>query len=291
MIAWAPALLALLLGCAVGSFLNVVIARLPRMLEAQWNEQARAWLKEHPSAHAQSAHAASEPGPAESVPLSLARPASHCPACHTPIRWYDNLPLIGFIRLRGRCRQCGQAISWQYPLVEALTGLWFLAAYVLWGGDVTALCWAVFGSALIALSFIDAQHHLLPDDITLPLCWAGLLASALGLIPVDPVSAIWGAAAGYLMLWVVAQVYLRWRGFEGMGYGDLKLLAALGAWLGWQNLSMLVLVASVLGIIHGLLRSRAQREASPHFAFGPSLCLAAALLLLWGRGQPVALPF
>ena len=143
------------------------------------------------------------------------------------------------------------------------------------------------GAALIALAFIDARTQYLPDILTQPLCWAGLLASSLGWLSVDLQSAVWGAVIGYGLLWAVALAYRLLKGVEGMGAGDFKLLAALGAWLGWQNISMLVLLASVMGIAHGLLRPRARRELSPHFPFGPSLCLAAVVILFWGHGQPV----
>ncbi len=269
--------LALVLGLVVGSFLNVVIDRLPRMMERRWREECQALV---------------EPQATLTQPrFDLAHPASHCPHCLAPIRWHDNIPLWGFVYLRGRCRDCGQPIPWRVLWVEALTGLWFVFSVWNWGFDLAALCWALWGSALIALAFIDAQEQCLPDDLTLPLCWAGMLASTLGWIAVDPVSAIWGAAIGYLLLWGVAQAYERARGQVGMGQGDFKLLAALGAWLGWQNLSLLLLIACVLGIAHGLMRPRAQRLASPHFAFGPSLCLAGFALAGWGRGQPVWLVF
>jgi leader peptidase (prepilin peptidase) / N-methyltransferase len=280
---WLVLLVALALGLLVGSFLNVVISRLPRMLARQWREESLAFLASDPSPLA-------GPGEAEDR-LNLSQPASHCPQCRHPIRWRDNLPLLSFGALRGRCRHCDHAISWRYPLVEALTGAWFACAALVWGGNITAFCWALWGAALIALAFIDAEHQLLPDNLTLPLCWLGLLASTLGWIAVDPVSAVWGAAVGYLLLWGVAQAYERLRGQVGMGQGDFKLLAALGAWLGWQNLSLLLLLACALGIAHGLLRPREQRQASAHFAFGPSLCLAALVVVLWGRGQPVLLAF
>ncbi len=281
---WLVSVLALGLGLLVGSFLNVVISRLPRMLERQWREDSLVFL-----ATDSATPSASDDG--DTARFDLAHPASHCPQCQSPIFWQDKLPILSFVFLRGRCRQCGQAISLRYPLVEALTAVWFATAAWLWGSDITALCWALWGAVLIALAFIDAEHQLLPDNLTLPLCWAGLLASTLGWIAVDPISALWGAALGYLLLWMVAQVYLRLRGQVGMGQGDFKLLAALGAWLGWQNLSMLLLLACVMGICHGLLRPRAHRLASPHFAFGPSLCLAAVVVLWVGRGQAVLLAF
>jgi leader peptidase (prepilin peptidase)/N-methyltransferase len=255
-----------LLGLAIGSFLNVVIARLPRMIEREFESGA------------------------DATAFNLSTPASHCPACLTPLTWRDKWPVLSFVWLRGRCRHCGAAISWLYPAVEVLTALWFVAMVGLYGMGVTAWCWSAWGAGLIALACIDARTHYLPDAITQPLCWAGLLAASLGWIGVDLNSAVWGAVAGYLMLWSVAWVFRRLRGVEGMGAGDFKLLAALGAWLGWQSLSVLVLVASVLGIAQGLLRPRALREAQPYFPFGPSLCLAGVLVLIWGRGQPVGLP-
>ncbi len=282
---WLAPLMALGLGLIVGSFVNVVIARLPRMLERRWREDCQDTLAPLGSGVAAGSDA---PVPRR---LDLARPASHCPQCLAPIRWHDNLPILGFLMLRGRCRDCGQAIPWRYPVVEAMTGLWFALCVAVWGLSLTSVCWAAWGAVLMALAFIDADHQLLPDDLTLPLCWAGLLASTLGWIAVDPISAVWGAAIGYLLLWGVAWVYAQLRGLEGMGQGDFKLLAALGAWLGWQNLSLLLLIACVLGIAHGLWRPREQRVASPHFAFGPSLALAAVTVALWGRGHPVLLAF
>ncbi len=253
-----------LLGLVVGSFLNVVIARLPRMIEREFDSQA------------------------DVAAFNLSTPASHCPACLTPLTWRDKWPLLSFLWLRGRCRHCGAAISWQYPAVELLTALWFVGMAWVYGVSLTAACWSFWGAALIALACIDARTYYLPDAITQPLCWAGLMAASLGWIGVDLTSALWGAVLGYLMLWSVAGVFRLLRGIEGMGGGDFKLLAALGAWFGWQSISVLVLVACVLGMGHGLLRSRAQRLAQPHFPFGPSLCLAAVLLWVWGRGQPVS---
>lgn len=286
-------LMALVLGLVVGSFLNVVIERLPRMMERRWREDCAVDWGVDPVDGSMPCNAQSDLAP--KAPLTgrfnLAHPPSHCPQCLAPIRWHDNIPLWGFLRLRGRCRDCGQPIPWRVLWVEALTGAWFAWCVWAWGPEMTAVCWALWGSALIALAFIDAQVQYLPDDLTLPLCWAGLLAATLGWIAVDPISAIWGAAMGYLLLWGVAWAYERWRQQVGMGQGDFKLLAALGAWLGWQNLSLLLLIACVLGLIHGLSRPRELRQASPHFAFGPSLCLAGFVMAWWGRGQPVLVTF
>ena len=253
-----------LLGLLVGSFLNVVIVRLPRMIEREWQSD-----------------------PTDGPVFNLARPASHCTVCLTPLSWRDKWPLLSHVLLRGRCRYCGTALSWQYPWVEALSAVWFMAMVAWFGVSPAAACWSAWGAVLIALSFIDARTQYLPDGLTQPLCWAGLMAASLGWIAVDVQSALWGAVMGHLLLWSLAHAYKWLKGTEGMGGGDAKLLAALGAWLGWQNISVLVLLASVLGLVHGLSRPRTLREQSPHFPFGPSLCLAAALLLGWGRGEPV----
>ena len=275
---------AFFLGLIFGSFFNVVIARLPRMIESEWlwqcQEQARAlgWT-------------APPESPPQTNRLNLLRPASHCLQCATPIGWRHNIPVLSYLFLRGQCRACGQAISWHYPVVEVLTGIWFVWAIAWWGVGISALAWVVFGSALIVLAVIDAQTQYLPDNITQPLCWAGLLAAALDWIPVDLFNALMGAVAGYLMVWSVAQLFKLLTKKEGMGQGDFKLLAAMGAWLGWQNLSPLLLLASLLGITHGLLHRKLKPQEAPHFPFGPSLCLAAFAVLLWGRGQPVGLIF
>jgi leader peptidase (prepilin peptidase)/N-methyltransferase len=262
MSAWIEWGLVGVLGLVIGSFLNVVIVRLPRMLER-------------------------DPRQADEPAYNLAQPASHCPACLTPLAWRDKWPLVSFMVLRGRCRHCGVGLSWQYPMVEAMTALWFALMAAWFGNTPTAWCWAFWGATLIALAFIDARTQYLPDALTQPLCWAGLMASSLGWLSVDLQSALWGAVLGYGLLWAVALIYRLLKGIEGMGAGDFKLLAALGAWLGWQNLSMLVLLASVMGIAQGLARPKKQREESPHFPFGPSLCLAGVLILMVGRGQPV----
>lgn len=271
----------LILGLAVGSFLNVVIARLPRIMEREWSDAALALAQEKgwtaPPTHDD------RPEPI----LSLSVPASHCLACQTPISWYHNIPLLGFALLRGRCKACGQTISWQYPAIELVTALWFGASLWWWGLSITACAWMAWGATLIALSVIDARTQYLPDALTQPLCWAGLIAASMGWIAVDAQSALLGAVAGYLLLYGVAAVFRHLRGIDGMGQGDFKLLAALGAWMGWQSLSALVLIASVMGLLHGGLRLKLQPDASPYFPFGPSLCLAAWALVIWNRGQPM----
>jgi len=244
----------LVLGLAVGSFLNVLIERCPRMLEREWLTQSLALAREQGWTPPAGAQIEATP------PLNLFTPGSHCPRC-------------------------------QAPVVELVTALWFGCAMLLWGPGVTAWVWMAWGATLIALTVIDARTQYLPDDLTLPLCWAGLLAASLGWLPTDLHSALWGAMAGYLLLWGVARTFLLLRGQEGMGQGDFKLLAALGAWMGWQSLGALVLLASVLGLLHGLVRLKLRPRAEPYFPFGPSLCVAAFALVIWQRGQPVWLVF
>jgi len=259
----------LLVGLCVGSFLNVVAHRLPQMLERDWRRECRTLLALEP-----------EPEPA---PLSLVRPASRCPACGAAIKPWHNIPVVSWLALRGRCGSCAAPISVQYPLVEALTGL--LSAYCAlrfgWGAQLAAalaLTWA-----LVALSAIDLRTQLLPDAITLPLLWLGLLLSLRGTF-VLPAASIVGAAAGYLSLWLVYHAFRLATGKEGMGHGDFKLLAALGAWFGWQALPMLVLLSAVVGAIVGIglivLRGHDRNVPIP---FGPYLALAGWLVLVGGR--------
>lgn len=261
--------LSALFGLMLGSFLNVVIHRLPRMLEREWREQC-AWLEGR------------EPEPGERYNLIL--PASTCPRCGHAIRWYENIPILSWLFLRGRCSQCGSGISWRYPLVELLTGCLFALAAWQWGygGDVLWV-WGLLAT-LIALTFIDLDTQLLPDNLTLPLAWAGLLANLGGrFVGLD--EAVIGAVAGYVSLWLVYHLFKLLTGKEGMGFGDFKLLAALGAWLGWKLLLPMVLVASLGGAIFGiaaiLLKGRARSKPMP---FGPWLALGGLIALFWGPG-------
>lgn len=269
------AVCALLLGLVVGSFLNVVIHRLPLMLERAWRREAAAIL--HPEA---------PPAPA-GEPYNLAVPRSACPGCNTPIRAVHNIPLLSWLWLRGRCASCQTAISPRYPAVEAFTGLVSLGVVLHFGPTPLALGALFFSWALIALSFIDIDHQILPDVITLPLLWGGLLMVLLvgpeGGLPTLR-DAVIGAMAGYLSLWLVYQAFLRLTGKEGMGHGDFKLLAALGAWLGWQMLPLVILLSAVVGALCGLLlillRGRDRQQPLP---FGPYLAGAGFIALLWGR--------
>ncbi len=264
---------AALIGLTVGSFLNVVIHRLPRMMEAAW----RAQCDELAAKHAQ----------LEQAPrYDLILPASHCPQCKTPLRALDNIPVLSWLLLRGKCRHCGVAISPRYPIVEALTGV--LSAWVAWhfGWGVAGVAAIVLVWALIALCFIDADTTLLPDDITLPLLWIGLLINVGGVfVPLR--EAVLGAAAGYLFLWLVYWLFKIATGKEGMGYGDFKLLAALGAWLGWKMLLPIILISSVVGAVVGLvLMLLAGRGKDIPIPFGPYLTAAGLIALLYG--EPIA---
>ena len=263
---------AAILGLLVGSFLNVVALRLPAMMERAWRRECVEVLAT-PGA----------PEPAAEEPLSLLHPPSRCPKCGHAIRAWENIPVLSWLLLRGRCSACAQPISIRYPIVEALTGLlsWVVAWQFGWGWQLAAalpLTWA-----LVALTVIDLDHQLLPDQITLPFLWLGLVLNAFGVFS-DPVSAILGAAAGYLSLWAVYQVFKRLTGKEGMGYGDFKLLALFGAWLGWQMLPQIVLISALVGSVVGItLITLRRHERSVPIPFGPYLAAAGWIALLWGE--------
>ena len=265
---WWP-LIAAVLGAIVGSFLNVVILRLPPRLEWSWRQQAREFL-------GQSAVAG------ESAPPSLVLARSQCPACQAPIRWYQNVPIVSWLALRGRCASCRTAISWQYPLVEAVTAAASLAAALKFGWSFEAVAALGFTWTLIALCGIDFRTQLLPDQITLALLWAGLLLS-LRPLWLTPDQAIVGATVGYLSLGSVFWPFKLVTGKDGLGYGDFKLLAALGAWLGVVALLPIVLIASVAGAVIGgaWLAIRHRGESKP-FAFGPYLAIAGWIQLMAG---------
>ncbi len=258
-----------LIGLATGSFLNVVIYRLPVMMERDWREQCRE-LDENPE-------------PEQILPFNLNTPGSHCPQCNHSISPLENIPVISYLVLRGKCSECGTPISPRYPLVEIATAV--LSVVVAWYFGVT---WQALGAmvltwALIALSLIDYDVQLLPDSITLPFIWIGLMLSLAGVFT-DSRSAILGAVAGYLALWSVFQVFKRVTGKEGMGYGDFKLLALFGAWLGWQYLPQIILLSSLVGAVIGIslimLRGRDRNIPIP---FGPYLAIAGWISLLWGN--------
>lgn len=272
---WAGLLLLLATGLAFGSFLNVAIHRLPIMLARRWNAQARAQLGLQEEAASAEADAA---------PFNLFLPPSHCPACKHPLKIRENIPILSWLMQKGRCCNCGGAISVRYPLVEALAAGAALAAAAAFGFTWLGFAAAAYAWALIALAGIDLDTQLLPDQITLPLLWSGLLVNAFGGFA-DLSSAVVGTAAGYLFLWTVYWGFKLITGKEGMGHGDFKLLAAIGAWLGWQVLPQVILLAAATGLawaLAGILtRGRDRRQPIP---FGPFLALAGWAVLLLEAG-------
>ncbi|HEX7218080.1 MAG TPA: A24 family peptidase [Burkholderiales bacterium] len=259
-------------GLCVGSFLNVVIHRLPKMLERGWREEC-AELAGQP------------PAQPENPPYNLVVPRSACPKCGHRITALENIPLVSWLALRGKCSQCKTRISFKYPLVEALAGLG--AAYAAWrfGATSTALGAALFIWFTIALAFIDQETGLLPDALTLPLVWVGLLVNLLGgFVPIQ--DAVVGAVAGYLVLWLVFWGFKLLTGKDGMGYGDFKMNAAVGAFLGWKMLPLVILLSSLVGLAFGALQMFAARgkwDAGFRFHFGPYLAIAGIVAMFWGE--------
>ena len=262
-----PPLLALL-GLCVGSFLNVVIHRLPLMLERGWKLDSAdllgVKLDREPAA------------------LTLSTPRSRCPSCGQPIAWHENIPVFSYLRLRGKCAACKTPISPRYPLIEILTASLFGALAWKFGAHPVTLLWCGFAAVLVALAGIDWDTTLLPDNLTLPLLWAGLVAAALGwTIPLS--SSVWGAVAGYLSLWTVYWLFKLATGKEGMGFGDFKLLAALGAWLGASMILPIVLAASIIGTVIGIaMKLNASLREGRYVPFGPFLAGAGMVVLLVG---------
>lgn len=265
---WLDTALAAVLGLLVGSFLNVVIYRLPKMLERQW---------------AQEYSSPTDTPPAHNDKFNLMVPRSRCSECGHTLRWYENIPLVSYAALRGRCSACSTPIGLRYPLVEALTGALFAFCIHTWGATATGLAWCGFSAALVALAFIDWDTTLLPDDITLPLLWAGLIAAALGWTTVPLPGALWGAVAGYLSLWGIYWLFKLITGKEGMGYGDFKLFAALGAWFGWTGLMPIILMSSVIGAVVGIaLKFSSGLREGGYVPFGPFLVGAAFTAMVFG---------
>jgi leader peptidase (prepilin peptidase) / N-methyltransferase len=264
-----PLVLAVL-GICIGSFLNVVIHRLPLMLERGWKQESADLLGiEAP----------------ETPALTLSTPRSRCPSCGHAIAWHENIPLASWLWLRGRCSACRAAISARYPVIEVLTGVLFALIGWRFGATPVALLWCGFAAALVALGGIDWDTTLLPDNMTLPLLWAGIVAAALGwTIPLG--DAVWGAVAGYLSLWSVYWLFKLTTGKEGMGFGDFKLLAALGAWLGLKMILPIVLAASLIGAVVGIVMkmSAALREGR-YVPFGPFLAGAGIVVMLAGQAR------
>lgn len=256
-----PGLLIFCVGVMVGSFVNVLIHRLPLMVLAD-SETVR------------------------TSTFDLSHPASHCPHCKTPVRAWHNIPILSFMWLKGRCAVCTHHIGWHYPTTEFVTGLLWLSCAWRWGISPSALCWAWFGSSLLALAVIDWRTTLLPNALTQPLLWAGLIASAAHWVELPVEQSVFGGVTGYVSLWSVAYVFERVTHKEGMGAGDFKLLAALGAWLGPLALIPLVLLASTAGVMVGLvLRHKGKLHVDGYLPFGPFLAASACLIAALGTDQ------
>ena len=265
---WQDASLLGLLGLLIGSFLNVVVYRLPKMLEQQWKDEA--------------AELAGTELP-ERAPFNLMLPRSRCPHCGHAITWYENIPVLSYLALAGKCSACKADISMRYPLVElAVAGLFFYCTWT-FGANARGLTWCAFSATLLTLALIDWDTTLLPDDLTLPLLWLGLVAAALQWIPVSLNDALWGAVAGYLSLWLVYWGFKLVTGKEGMGFGDFKLFAALGVWFGWQTLIPIILIASVIGAVIGItMKFNSSLREGGYVPFGPFLAGAGLSALVFG---------
>ena len=274
-----------ILGLLIGSFLNVVIYRLPRMLQREWRQQCEELLASDNQDGPEIPVTKSEQ---DGEAFNLITPRSACPACGSAIKAYQNIPIISYLFLQGRCANCSARIPVRYPVIEALSGI--LSALIAWRFGYTIECTAalIMTWSLIALAVIDLDTQLLPDIITLPLLWLGLALSLFGnadgsVVFTDPRSAIIGGIAGYLSLWSIYQGFKLVTGKEGMGYGDFKLLAALGAWLGWQMLLLIVLLSAVVGLVAamGMKIFRGHDNQIP-IPFGPYLAAAGLIAMLWG---------
>ncbi len=268
------AALAGVLGLLIGSFLNVVVYRLPKMLERQW------------AAECASLESAGAAVAASEAPFNLMVPHSRCQQCGHAIRWYENIPVLSYLFLRGRCSACKTAISPRYPLVELATAILF--AWCVWRmPGLAGLAWCGFAAALLALALIDWDTTLLPDDITIPLLWAGLLASMAGFTGASLAGAVVGAVAGYVSLWGIYWLFKLATGKEGMGYGDFKLFAAFGAWFGWQGLVPIILMASVIGVVVGIaLKLNNGLREGGYVPFGPFLAGAGFTAMIF---EPAAI--
>jgi leader peptidase (prepilin peptidase)/N-methyltransferase len=258
-----------LLGLCIGSFLNVVIHRLPLMMEREWKLDSAELLGVKIDAP---------------VPITLSTPRSRCPSCNHMIAWHENIPVLSYLRLGGKCSQCKTPISKRYPAIEILTALLFAACGVHFGAQPSTLLWCGLVATLIALAFIDLDTQFLPDSLTLPLLWAGIASAAFGWIPVSLKDSVYGAMAGYLSLWFVFHAYRIIRGREGMGAGDFKLLAALGAWMGWLAIPSIILLSSAVGALVGIaLIALRNHDRDVPIPFGPYLAGGGVAALFFGE--------
>jgi len=265
-----------LISLCIGSFLNVVIYRLPLMMQREWQSECRLLLGDELTANKSKQANINEP-------FNLVKPNSTCPKCKTAIKPWQNIPIISWLILKGKCASCSNPISARYPAVELITALLSLIVAYSFGATEQALLYVFVTWILVALTFIDIDHMLLPDQLTLPLLWLALIASVMG-YTITPTDAIIGAACGYLSLWSVFWLFKLLTGKEGMGYGDFKLLAVFGALLGWQSLLTIILLSSVVGAIIGiaLLSIQGKDKATP-IPFGPYLAIAGWITMLWGN--------
>ncbi|MGX5698849.1 prepilin peptidase [Acinetobacter kookii] len=257
-----------LFSLCIGSFLNVVIYRTPKMMEQEWRQDCQILL--HP-----------EQVIIDETKITLSKPDSTCPKCQTPIRWYQNIPVISWLVLMGKCGSCKNPISIRYPLIELLTALCSLIIVAVFGPTLQMLFGLILTWTLIALTFIDFDTQLLPDRYTLPLAALGLAVNSYSLYT-SPTSAIWGYIIGFLCLWIVYYLFKIITGKEGMGYGDFKLLAALGAWMGPFLLPLIVLLSSFVGAVIGIILLKIRKENQP-FAFGPYIAIAGWIAFIWGE--------
>ncbi|MEM5532478.1 A24 family peptidase [Pseudoalteromonas arctica] len=265
-----------LISLCIGSFLNVVIYRLPLMMQREWQSECRLLLEDELTGNKSKQANINEP-------FNLVKPNSTCPKCKTAIKPWQNIPIISWLALKGKCASCSNPISARYPAVELITALLSLIVAYSFGATEQALLYIFVTWILVALTFIDIDHMLLPDQLTLPLLWLALIASVMG-YTITPTDAIIGAACGYLSLWSVFWLFKLLTGKEGMGYGDFKLLAVFGALLGWQSLLTIILLSSVVGAIIGiaLLSIQGKDKATP-IPFGPYLAIAGWIAMLWGN--------
>jgi len=260
--------ISLLFGLLIGSFLNVVIHRIPIMLQREWDYQAKEILELSTDV--------------EPEAFNLVFPNSHCPHCNHAIKAWENIPLLSYSFLKGKCSSCKSPISVRYPMIELLTGILTAMVIMIIGANLTGLVCCLLTWALIALALIDYDHKILPDDITLPFIWLGLIVNYFALVTSFS-NAFWGAIMGYLSLWIVYQVFKLVTGKEGMGFGDFKLLALLGAWMGWQLLPLIIILSSLAGAIIGGGLIFFGRDKTNPIPFGPYLAIAGWIALMWGQ--------
>lgn len=278
--AWWDAAFGGVIGLLIGSFLNVVIYRLPKMMERQWAAELTQLEAEKQG---------KELSAGAQEPFNLMTPRSRCPSCGHAVQWYENVPVLSYLFLRGRCSHCKTRISPRYPLIEIATGALFFFCIHRWGATPAGLAWCGFSAALVALAFIDWDTTLLPDDITLPLLWAGLVSAAMQWIEVPLHASVMGAVGGYLSLWLVYWGFKLATGKEGMGYGDFKLFAALGAWFGWQALVPIILMSSIIGAIIGIaMKIFSRLREGGYIPFGPFLVGAGLTAMVFGPNAILA---